>query len=417
MTPGAEAIDLRGLLRPGDTVLIGQGTAEPRALVEALIAQRHELAPLRVFVGASFTGLFEPAHADALEFIGCGGIGRTAALTRAGVISILPIHVGALPALIAEGRLRVDAAFIQVSEPNSQGQHSLGLVADYLQAAIATARVTVAEVNPHVPFTFGETLVAGSQLTATVRDERPLITTGQRAPLPEDDAIGRLVASIIPDGATLQFGIGGTPDAVLSHLGARRDLGVHSGLISDAILDLIEAGVLTNARKEIDRGISVTGALFGTERLYRWADQNPALELRSLGYTHSSRVLSALGALYAINSAVEVDLTGQINGELAAGQYVGTVGGQGAFARAAIFSPTGRSIVALPSTARGGEVSRIVHQLTGGITSTPRADADLVVTEHGIADLRGATLRQRTERLIAIAHPRHQAVLRRSAGP
>ena len=408
----AEHIDLRRFLRPGDTVLIGQGTAEPRSLVEALIAQRYELAPLRVFVGASFTGLFEPAHADALDFAGFGGVGRTSTLPRAGVMSILPVHIGSLPSLILDGRLRVDAVFAQVSEPNGDGQHSLGLVADYLQAAMARARVTLAEVNSRVPFTFGDTLVPAANLAATVRDDRPLITAERRAALPEDDVIGRLVASIIPDGATLQFGIGGTPDAVLSHLHGRRDLGVHSGLISDALLDLIESGAVTNARKEIDAGTTVTGALFGTDRLYRWADRNPKLAMRSLSYTHSPRVLAALGSLYAINSAVEVDLTGQINGELAAGQYVGTVGGQGAFARAAISSEAGRSIVALPSTARGGASSRIVRRLTDGVTSTPRADADLIVTEHGIADLRGANLHERAERLIAIADPRHQPELR-----
>ncbi len=417
MTDLGETIDLSRYLRPGDTVLIGQGTAEPRSLVEALIAQRHLLAPLRVVVGASFTGLFQPEHTDALEFVGFGGVGRTATLARAGVLSILPVHIGTVPALIRDGRIRVDAVFAQVSEQNAEGQYSLGLIADYLQAAISRARVTIAEVNPHVPFTFGDTLVPAERIAATVSDDRPLTVAERRAALPEDEAIGRIIASLVPDGATLQVGIGGTPDAVLANLGDKRDLGIHSGLISDSLLELIEAGIVTNAKKEIDRGVTVAGALFGSERLYRWADRNAALAMRSLDYTHSPRVLAELSMLYAINSAIEVDLTGQINGEMANGQYIGTVGGQGAFARAAITSRAGRSIVALPSTARGGSISRIVQRLTGGVTSTARSDADLIVTEYGVADLRGATLNERVERLIAIAHPRHRDELGRSSAP
>ena len=413
----AETIDLSRYLRPADTVLIGQGTAEPRSLVEMLIAQRHVLAPLRVFVGASFTGLFQPEHTDALEFVGLGGVGRTAALARAGVLSILPIHIGTLPALIRDGTIRVDAVFAQVSQQNAEGLYSLGLIADYLPAAIRRARVTIAEVNPHVPFTFGDTLIPPERIAASVSDDRPLTVVERRAALPEDEAIGRIVASLVPDGATLQVGVGGTPDAVVANLRDKRDIGIHSGLLSDSLVDLIEAGIVTNARKEIDPGVTVAGALFGTERLYRWADRNPALAMRSLDYTHNPRVLAELNTLYAINSAIEIDLTGQINGELANGQYIGTVGGQGAFAWAAITSRAGRSIVALPSTARGGSVSRIVQSLAGGVTSTPRSDADLIVTEYGVADLRGATLKERVERLIAIAHPRHRDELSRPAAP
>jgi acetyl-CoA hydrolase len=401
-------IDLRSYIRPGDTVLIGEATAEPRSLVERLIEQRHQLAPLRVFVGVSFTGLLKPEHADAFEYLSFGGVGRTADLARAAVLSIMPIHIGTVPQLIASGRLRIDVVLAQVAPANAEGDHSLGLVADYLQAAIAAARVTLAEVNPRVPFTLGDTLVPSNRIAATVRDDRPLVAVERRPPLPEDEAIGRLVAGLIPDGATLQFGVGGTPDAVLAHLRGKRELGIHSGLVSDAVVELVESGVVTNARKEIDAGVTVAGALFGTERLYRWADRNPRLALRALSYTHEARVLSAFGSFFALNSAIEVDLTGQINAELAGSEHIGTVGGQGAFARAALTSAAGRSIVALPATARGGTVSRIVPWLTVGITTTPRADADLVVTEHGIADLRGATLTERAQRLITVADPRYR---------
>ncbi len=279
--------------------------------------------------------------------------------------------------------------FCQVGPADVDGIHSLGLLCDYLPAAIEVARCVIAEVNPRVPRTSGDTAVPASRLAATVPDDRPLIAVDRRAPLPEDEAIAAHVAGVIPDGATIQIGVGGTPEAVLARLTDRRDLGIHSGLMSDALVDLIEAGAVTNARKEIDPGVSVAGSLLGSDRLYAWADGNPSLVMRSLDHTHALGNLLALRSLHAINSAIEVDLTGQIGAEVAAGRYVGAIGGQGGFARAAAMAPAGRSIVALPSTARNGTISRIVARLGGPVT-TPRADADLVVTEHGVADLRGA---------------------------
>ena len=398
-------IDLSRHLRPGDTVLLGQGTSEPRALVEALIEQRHALGGLRVFVGASFTGLLRPEHADALSFVSYGGVGETSRLAEAGVLEILPVHLTEIPRLLSAGHLRVDAVLAQVGTTRAGGHHSLGLAADFLQPAIALARVTLAEVNPRVPHTHGDTLVHHSQLAETVDDDRPLIEVAGRTPTAVDRAIAGHIGGLIPDGATIQVGVGATPDAVLSELRHARDLGLHSGLMTDGLVGLVEAGVITNARKEIDAGISVAGALFGTERLYRWADDNPTLRMRTVGYTHNPRVLASLGTFFCVNSAIEVDLTGQINGEVAAGRYVGTVGGQGVFTRAAISSEHGRSIIALGSTGVGGTVSRIVGSLSGSVVSTARADADIIVTEHGVADLRGASIDERVRRMVAIAHP------------
>ena len=213
------------------------------------------------------------------------------------------------------------------------------------------------------------------------------------------------------DGATIQFGIGTLPDAILSHLGNKNDLGVHSGLISDAVMELTERGVVTNARKEIDRGVTVAGSLYGSPALHEWAVGNPGVTMRSVEYTHNATVLGNLQTLYSINSAVEIDLTGQISAEVVGGRHIGLVGGQGSFARAAVFAEHGRSVLALPSVSKNG-VSRIVHRFEDGIVSSGRADADLIVTEHGIADLRGVPLRERMERLIAIADPAHRSTLR-----
>ncbi len=405
------SIDLSAHVRPGDTVLVGQGAGEPRALVEALIAQRHAVGPLTVFVGGTNSGLFRAEHADVLRFVGYGAIGRTAVLSRAGVLDVLPVHLGALPALFTSRTIPIDVVLCQVSDADLDGRHSLGLVADYLPAAIAAARTTIAEVNPHVPYTFGETIA--TERLVTVPDDRPLASVKRRNPSEEDRAIAAHIADLVPDGATVQFGVGGTPDAVLAALAGKRDLGVHSGLIGDAVVDLVEAGVVTNARKPIDTGRTVTGAIVGTERLYRWADRNPSLLMRPVSYTHDPQVLVSFDTFFAVNAALEVDLGGQVNAETVGGAYIGAVGGQGAFARAGAAAAHGRSIIALASTAADGAISRIVAHLGDAVVSTPRADADLVVTEHGFADLRGATLRQRAERLIAIAAPAHRDALRR----
>jgi acyl-CoA hydrolase len=407
-------IDLSQFVRPGDTVLVGQGAGEPRSLVEALIAQRHALGLISVFIGGSYTGLLRAEHADALRFRAIGGVGTTSALTRAGVVEIVPIHLGTIPELISSGRLNVDVVFVQLSEADGNGRHSLGLIADYLQAAIATARVTIAEVNPRVPYTHGDTAVDAAKLAAVVRDDRALIELPPRTVRDEDRAIARFVAALVPDGATVQVGVGATPDAVLAELRGHHDLGVHTGLLTEAVVDLVECGAVTNARKEIDSTSVVAGHLLGSDRLYRWADDNPALQMRPVTYTHNAAVLGSFQSFFAVNSAIEVDLTGQINAEMVDGRHIGTIGGQGAFARAAITSANGRSIIALPSTAKRGAVSRLVVRLADGVVSTPRSDADVIVTEYGVADLRGQSTHERAKRLIAIAHPDHREQLERA---
>jgi acyl-CoA hydrolase len=229
-----------------------------------------------------------------------------------------------------------------------------------------------------------------------------------------DLAIAEIVAGYIEDGAVLQVGIGATPDAILRLLHDRRDLGVHSGMIGDGLVDLVEAGVITNARKPIDAGVSITGALIGTERLYRFADRNPQIGMRRSAYTHGESALSRLARLVTINSAIEVDLTGQVNAEQSGDQYLGGTGGQADYVRAGGRSSGGRSIIALPATAKGGKVSRIAAALSGPVT-TPRSDVDVIVTEFGAAELKGRTLAERARRLTAVAHPDFREALEQAA--
>jgi len=432
------ALDLSRYLRPGDRVVWGQGCAEPQALTELLVRQRHRLGGITCFVGLPAADVIRPEHtgqhtgqrtgrhtgADtgglALEsYCGTGGNAR---LHEAGRLAIVPVHYGALPGLLAGGRLAADAVFVQVSAPDGAGRHSLGLADDYFSAALDTARVVIAEVNDQVPFTLGARTLSAADWTACVRSSRPPAELPAAPPSAAVTAVAERVAGLVQDGATLQFGIGGLPEACLDALRGHRDLGIHSGLLNDAAMRLIEAGVATGARKTVDPGVAVGGFLGGSAALFRFADRNPAVQLRGTGYTHDPAILAAQRQLTAINAALEVDLSGQVNAEVARGRYVGSVGGASEFLRGAARSPGGVPIIALPSTAGPasgrasgrasgeGGVSRIVVRLSGPV-STPRSDAGVIVTEHGVADLRGAPVTVRYERMLAIAHPDHRAAL------
>jgi acetyl-CoA hydrolase len=400
------------LIRPGDTVVWGQACAEPLTLTERLMDQRAEIGSFRCFLGIPASGTVRPEHADHVRFVSYCGTGTNAALARAGALDVVPVHYSTLPDLLTHGPLRADVVLLQLPPADQRGRYSLGLADDYFSAAIGTARVVIAEVNDQVPRTCGRRVLTGTDLDVLVRTSRPPAELAPRRADEVTQRIARNVAGLIEDGATLQFGIGALPEAVLAELADRRDLGVHSGLLSDAAAGLMEAGVITNARKSLDRGHTVAGVLMGTSQLFRFADRNPAIILADTGYTHNADVLAAQDRLTAINSAIEVDLSGQVNAELAGGGYVGAVGGAADFLRGAARSPGGLPIVALPAIARTS--SRIVSRLSGPV-STARSDAGIVVTEFGLADLRGQPLRVRQERMLAIAHPDHRPGLEKAA--
>lgn len=402
------SVDLAAIIRPGDTVMWGQSHAEPVTLMRALVAQRERLKRIRIFLGIGLADVLAPEHADAFDFLAYCGSGSNRALARAGVLDILPAHYSQLPELIRDGRLRIDVVMLQVSPPDEQGRYSLGLAREYLVEAVKHARAIVAEVHPDVPWTYGSPTLGAADIDLLVESDASFPEAAATAPGPVELAIGRHVASLVEDGATLQTGIGSIPDAVMAALHDKRDLGVHTGSIGDGVAALCEAGVVTNARKTIDAGITVGGVIIGSERVRRFAHRNPALELRGTEYTHNPHVLRRIDRFVAINSAVEVDLTGQINAEAIGGTYVGAVGGVADFLRAAQASRGGVPVVALPSTA--GRHSRIVPRVTGPVT-IPRSDACVIVTEYGIADLRGLSLAQRIPRMIAVAHPDHREQL------
>ncbi len=398
----AAALDLTRFIRAGDTVVVAQGPAEPLTLTAALVAQADRIGPITVFIGATYSETFGPGEAPRIRYVSYGALGTNARLARAGRLEVVPCHYSQLPALFQAGPWKADVVLLGVSPPVG-GRATLGAAHGFALAAAQRARVVLAEENDQAPWMHGGELPAGLRIDAIVRSSRPLPRYPDAVPGDLDRAVAARVAALIADGATLQLGVGSVPDAVLEALAGHRDLGLHSGMLTSALLPLLERGVVTNARKAIDAGVTVTGMLIGAERLYRHAHSNPALRLAGPDYTHAVGVIARLPGFVSVNSAVEVDLFGRVNAESAGATYVGGIGGQTDFIRGAAAAPGGRAIIALPSASRDGKASRIVERCVA--VTTPAADADTIVTEWGVAELRGVPYAERARRMIALAHP------------
>lgn len=406
-------LELSRYVRPGDGIVFGQGCGEPLSLTEKLVEQRAAYSGAGIFFGSGFSKTFQPEHADHLRFKGFGGVGTLRKLAAAGKLDPVPCHISSIAPLIRSGGIRTDVVLLQVSPANERGEHSFGLVNDYLRVAMEKARVVIAEVSTAIPWTPCDRPLRQDEITVAVHTDRAPLEL-PAAPFGElERRIAAHLADIVPDRATLQVGIGAVPEAIVAMMADRRDLGVHSGMIGDSVMDLMERGVVTNAHKGMDPGVTVSGVLFGTTRLYRFADRNPQLRLAPTSYTHNLAVLSKLRNLVSINSALEVDLTGQVNAEAIGADHIGAVGGQVDFVRAAVQSEGGVSIIALPATGKKGD-SKIVCRLSGPVT-TARSDVDVIATEHGAARLRGLSIRERIRAMVAIAAPEHRETLMREA--
>ena len=410
----AGELDFAALIRPGDTVFWAQATAEPVLLTRLLDAQAPRCPPFRIFFTLTFGGEFSADHANA-TVTACGGGGAGRRFFAGGAANVVPANISDLPYLIGQGALRPDIVLLQVCGPDANGNYNAGLGIEFLAEAMAAARLVIAQVNPELPWTEGDTLVEPGRIDIAVPAAHPVLELPPRPAGPAERAIAAHVARLVPDQATIELGLGAIPEAVTLGLGGSRGLGVHSGAIGDGIARLMREGIVDNRHKEIDPGVSVCTMLMGTRALYRYAEHNPLLHIRAARYTHDALVLGQFRRFVAINSALEVDLTGQANAETLGGRHVGLVGGQMDFVRAANRAPEGRSIIALQATDRSGARSRIVARLDDGIVTTPRAEADCVVTEYGIAELRGRTLGERARALIAIAAPAFRPGLMQAA--
>lgn len=396
-------------IRRGKRIFIGSGTGEPQMLVHALVDQAerfadNEIVHLLTMGAAPYE---EPRYRDSFRhnafFIGPN---VRQAIAR-GDADYTPIFLSEIPALFKSGQLPIHAALIQVSEPNlSDGTVSLGVSVDIVLSAVRTAEMVIAQVNPNMPETQGQAKIPLEAITHFVRGEEPLIELPAGDPDPISAKIGSNVASLIKDGSTLQLGIGNIPNAVLRALANKNDLGIHTEMFSDGVVSLYENGNITNKHKGLHDGVSVTSFVMGSRKLYEMVDRNPDFQFYPSEYTNDPFVISQNRNMISVNSAIEIDLTGQVCADSMGGRFFSGIGGQIDFVRGARRSPGGRSIIALPSTAKGGALSRIVPSLKPGAgVVTSRGDVQYVVTEYGTAYLHGMTVRERGLALVQIAHP------------
>jgi len=405
-------------VKSGQRIYVGGGCGEPVVLADALAERKDELRNVEIVhvltaghAAYSDPGMEQSFRVNAL-FIGQNV--RNA--VQSGRADFTPVMLHEIPRLFHEGYLPLDVAFISLAPPDQHGYCSFGVEVGATKPAAESARIVIAEINPYMPRVWDNSFIHLSQITACVPVDYPLPELPQSTPTPLHKQIGNNVADLIHDGDTLQMGIGAIPDAVLSFLGDKRDLGVHSEMFSDGIVDLAERGVITGLRKSFLPGKIVAAFMLGTSRLYKFVHNNPIVELRTVDFTNDPFNISRNDNMVAINSALQIDLTGQVCADSIGSKLYSGVGGQADFMRGAARSRGGKPIIALPSTAKDGALSRIVPTLDAGAgVTTTRNDVHYVATEYGVANLYGMSVRRRAEALIRIAHPDFRRELTESA--
>ena len=406
--------DAVAVVRDGDFIIVPTGVGEPPALLTALSERRRELHDVKVaqILAMRKYAYIDPQTVEHVRHVAFFYGGATRAGGQAGWIDFIPNCFSELPSQIERGLIPSDVVFSMASPMDEHGYFAISLAADYTMAAIAKARAVVLEVNPNVPYAFGNCHVHISQVAALTESSEPVLEVGLPKIGPVQEAIGKYVADLIDDGSTLQIGYGGIPDAVVMQLTGKHDLGIHTEMIGDGILTLIESGAVTNRRKNHRPGKMLATFALGSGELYRFMDRNPALEIHPVDITNDPALAGLNDNLVAINATLQIDLLGQCGSEsLGSTPYSGT-GGQSDFVRAANRSRGGKAFIVLPSTAKSDTLSRIVPTLTPGThVTTSKNDVDHVVTEYGVARLRGKSAGQRAAALIAIAHPDFRAEL------
>jgi 4-hydroxybutyrate CoA-transferase len=410
------AADVVGRIPSGARVFVHGAAATPSGLLDAL-AERRDVDGLRLYhLHTSGTDRFaSEAVASRIRSVSFFVGPNVRPAVADGRADFMPVFLSDIPALFASGRIPLDVALVQLSPPDHHGLCSLGTSVDAARAAVDGARLVLAEINERMPRTHGNTAVPLSRVNAFVHTNRPLHAASPAVTTEVDRQIGELVATLVEDGATLQAGIGAIPDAALARLGNRLELGLHTEMFSDGMIALLEGGVITNRRKAVHPGRSVTSFVSGSARLFDLVHDNPTIEFHGCDRTNDTALIRKNDKVTAINSALEIDLTGQVCADSIGPMIYSGIGGQMDFLRGAALSRGGKPIVALPSTAAGGTVSRISVQLKPGAgVVTTRGHVHWVVTEYGLVDLHGMTLRERGEALISLAHPDVRGELRRA---
>lgn len=401
-TRDGQLLDWAEIVTSNDLVAWPQASGEPTTLVRSFLAYARHRDDLECFVGIPAGETWAPEAVGGLALRSYTGSGINRQLMSSGQMTLERVDYSALPGLLSTGRLRVDVLLLRVPTPDSEGRINLGPTADYHHAAIATARTIVVEIDPAMPWILDAPELPGDLVTAFVESTDTSPVMGWQALDQRAQQIARNAAAWIADGATLQLGVGSLPGGVLAHVGQRKDLGVHSGMVPDAIVSLATEGVVTGRHNPRDPGKLVAGSLMGSARLMRWADHEPRLAVRPTGYTHDAEVLADQHRLTAVNAALQVDLQGQVNAESVGGRYVGALGGALDFGRGASRSAGGVSLTLIRAQGRHG--SNIVEDVGDNVT-VPSADVGVVVTEFGSADLRGCDTDEIRRRLLAVAGP------------
>lgn len=394
-------------IKPGDMVFIEGTSGEPRTLVDALAADHVRLKGTHILDSRVIPGSPYAKLTDFFHVITMHVNPDYRDPVKTGVVDFLPVALTQTPKLFTT-TVPLDVALVHVSPPDENGNVSFGCVPGFNRDAAKHAKVVIAQMNKSMPYTYGDSLMPLSDIDYIVEVDRPVQPWPDPTIGPEEEAVARVVSDRINDGDTVCIGVGAIPEALVKILKTRKNLGMHTGMISDSTVDLMESGVVTNERKAHDRGVTVSGAAVGSEKLFKFIHKNPKVGLYPYTYTHDPNIISKFDNFITIVSAIEVDLAGQVNAETIKGLQISAVGGQGEWLRGAAVAPNGRSIIAFNSSIRGktSNVSRIVARLgEGTITSVSRYDVDMVATEYGIAELKGRTIAQRARALISIAHP------------
>lgn len=405
-------------IRSGDQVFVHGGAATPTPLLVGLTERAEELRDVKVvhFHTEGPAPHLAPEMAGSFRhralFIGANA--REA--VNEGRADYVPVFLSDVPELFSSGVLALDAVLLNVSVPDSHGYCSLGTSVDAALAATRSAKTVIALLNRSMPRTLGDSFIHVDEIDLGVEIDQPPHEHAAPAIGDVERRIGQHVAELVPDRATIQMGIGSIPAAVAGELRAKRDLGIHTEMFTEAVLDLVEVGAVTGAAKEINRGKIVSAFLMGSRRLYDFVDDNPMIEMRPVDYTNDTSVIRRFRRMVAINSALSIDLTGQVSADSIGTRFYSGVGGQMDFMRGAALAAEGRAIIALPATAAGGAISRIVPVLAQGAgVVTSRAHVRTVVTEYGVAELFGRSVRERSAALIGIAHPEFREKLAREA--